>query len=574
MNLNDKATKLQNRLIKDGARKLSKILRRIKLPLDFNRSLEENIFDVNNVFTPISEFLLSYAETVSLNAIEFSKQQLRELPRKKYTVKSTDIEITVNWAMVDQNVISFLRRGDDFTNPYFDIVTQAISNGNRNWLRDEYSSFVLGEKNLKEAYDRLRNGLTGPQRANLIVRTEMTSVWANAQQEAYRSAGTLRNGWETRNDGNKVCPICQPLNGLEAVIGQPFPGTNITKPPSHVGCRCTLSPVPMTDEELEELINGKRKVPETISKIKVKGKVITPPPMPDRPKTTQEFLSSLQKIEDSRDKLHDDLVKEEAKEVKLLRKLAKERDKNKKVWEKNTDTEISETYTKYQESVKEYEKQITKVSKISNDRFNIDNVVRQKQRELLYSDYLSNNQVKYLDPSLKNNPSFQSGMEEFNKLVPDYLLKNKQVEFDLNTNYPFTKNIGTDRSWFSPNNNVVYFNPNADVGAVIHELSHYLDWDNQKVRSMVSTYLSSRTVGEQAVTLDSIYPNRGFAPHEMTKKDRFSDAYMGKEYPSSKGVLTEITSMGLERIWRNPLKFIKDDPDYFEFIMSKVLNRY
>ena len=165
-------------------------------------------------------------------------------------------------------------------------------------------------------------------------------------------------------------------------------------------------------------------------------------------------------------------------------------------------------------------------------------------------------------------------MEEFNKLVPNYLLKNKQVEFDLNTNYPFTKNIGTDRSWFSPNDNVVYFNPNVDTGVVIHELSHYLDWDNQKVRSMVSTYLSSRTVGEQAVTLDSIYPNRGFAPHEMTKKDRFSDAYMGKEYPSSKGVLTEITSMGLERIWRNPLKFIKEDPDYFEFIMSKVLNRY
>lgn len=574
MNLNNKATRIQNRLVRDGTRKLAKILGGIKLPFNPDKSLLENEVAIQESFLPVFNFMVAYAETISLNAVEFSKEQLRELPSKKYTVKSTDIEITVNWSMVDQNVINHLRNGNDFTNPYFDIVTQAISNGNRNWLRDEYSSFVLGEKNLKEAYDRLRLNLTGPQRANLIVRTEMTSVWANAQQEAYRSAGTIRNAWETRNDGPKVCPICQPLNQLEAIIGQPFGNTRITKPPAHLACRCWCSPVPMTDEEIEELINGKRKVPETISKIKVKGKVITPPTMPDKPKTTQEFLSSLQKIEDSRDKLYDDLVKEEAKEVKLLRKLAKERDKNRKIWEKNTDTEVSETYTKYQESVKEYEKQVTKVSKISNDRFNIDNVVRQKQRELLYSDYPSNNKVKYLDSSLKGNQSFEKGMEEFNKLVPDYLLKNKQVEFDLNTNYPFTKNIGIDRSWFSPNDNVVYFNPNVDVGAVIHELSHYLDWDNQKVRSMVSTYLSSRTIGEQAVTLDSLYPGRGFAPHEMTKKDRFSDAYMGKEYSTSKGTVTEITSMGLERIWRNPLKFIKEDPDYFEFIVSKVLNRY
>lgn len=263
MNLNKIGTKLQDTLTNDGRRKLRKLLSSLSFVPDFNNSLLANERDLSRSFIPIVEFMSAYAETVSLTAVEFSKRQLRNIKSKKYSVKQTDVEITVDWTMVEQNVLDYLRNGSDFSNPYFDLFTEAIAVGNRNYLRDEYTAFILGERNLKEAYDHLRHNLVGPQRADLIIRGETTQLWANAQQEAYRSAGTIRNIWNTRNDGPKVCPICQPLNQAVAVIGETFLGTRYTKPAAHLGCRCWLSPDEMTDQEIEDIISGKQKLPPT-----------------------------------------------------------------------------------------------------------------------------------------------------------------------------------------------------------------------------------------------------------------------------------------------------------------------
>jgi SPP1 gp7 family putative phage head morphogenesis protein len=248
MDLEKVGSRIQDRLYRDGYRKLRKMMRNLDIPLDFTKTLVENEYEIEQSFQPVYAFLLSFLETVALNSVNFSRLQLSEI-NKKVSVKNTEIEITVNWAKVDESVINFLNRGDSFTPPYFDLVTTAIANGNRNRLIDEYTAYVRGEKTLQDAYDFLRNGLSGSQRANLIVRGEMTEIWSIAQQESYRTSGTIRNSWNTRNDGPKVCPICSKLNGLVTVIGDVFPGTRLTRPGAHLGCRCWLAPEPMTDRK-------------------------------------------------------------------------------------------------------------------------------------------------------------------------------------------------------------------------------------------------------------------------------------------------------------------------------------
>lgn len=82
-------------------------------------------------------------------------------------------------------------------------------------------------------------------RADLIAVTETTRAYASGEMGAYQAAGVERWRWNTNND-ELVCPICRPLNGRVAEIGQPFGefrGVAFDGPPSHPGCRCWVSPV-------------------------------------------------------------------------------------------------------------------------------------------------------------------------------------------------------------------------------------------------------------------------------------------------------------------------------------------
>jgi hypothetical protein len=51
----------------------------------------------------------------------------------------------------------------------------------------------------------------------------------------------------------------------------------------------------------------------------------------------------------------------------------------------------------------------------------------------------------------------------------------------------------------------------------------------------------------------------------MGWKDEFFDHYCGKYY---KDGATEIISMGLEKMYKDPIAFLDKDPEYFEFIVK------
>jgi hypothetical protein len=68
----------------------------------------------------------------------------------------------------------------------------------------------------------------------------------------------------------------------------------------------------------------------------------------------------------------------------------------------------------------------------------------------------------------------------------------------------------------------------------------------------------------------------GYKPHEVGVDDDFAKAfggdkergrYAGKDYH---GKYTEVVSMGLEQLHRDPVKFAKDDPEYFNFVMGAL----
>lgn len=571
--LSDYGERKQRLIERDATRKLVKIFRSIKLPLDFEKeSLEENLYRIDGVFRDVYLFLESLSEVTTVNALDFSRRQLQELNRGR--VKA-DVEITVNWAKVEENALSFLRNGGDFSNPYLDIVSSAIANGNRHWLRNEYIAYVLGEKTLKEAYINLSNRILDSDRANMIIRGEITSVWATAQQEAYAASGTRKNAWETRNDGPKVCPICAPLNQLETVIGQPFPNTRYTKPPAHGGCRCFLSPVPLTDEELEDLIkqgsNSVRKVKDNRNKTEETKLTVE---QPTKPQTVSDLKNAFDKINSEKGLILSSLADEEIKETTKLRTYNTKITKIKADIERIKIGKLTGDVDKLTKLKSETEtlrdNQFNKVKDIVDRRNNLDNELLNKQRELLFADKPSKFKIDKID--YINNKNINDGVDFFNKIIPDDFVTKKG-----DTVVSIRKN-NTDREFYLNDfERALWLTDKTSVRTTVHELGHWLEYRNDRINNEAVSFLRRRTAGETPQKLRDLTGIKEYGEDEETRPDKFKSPYVGKEYRrvvNGKVVTTtEVVSMGLEQLYVNPAKFLSEDEDFFSFIVKDVLGR-
>jgi hypothetical protein len=110
----------------------------------------------------------------------------------------------------------------------------------------------------------------------------------------------------------------------------------------------------------------------------------------------------------------------------------------------------------------------------------------------------------------------------------------------------------------------------------IHELGHHLEARllarGRSVGELAREFLGHRVGNETPVSLHSLYPDAGYGPDEMGRKDKFIDAfgdertayYAGKVYDES----SEILALGLEHLYSRPVEFAKGDPEFFKFVVG------
>lgn len=91
-----------------------------------------------------------------------------------------------------------------------------------------------------------------------------------------------------------------------------------------------------------------------------------------------------------------------------------------------------------------------------------------------------------------------------------------------------------------------------------HEFGHHFESYSPGARKKANEFLAKRTQGEKKKRLPNI-------PSEFAFFDKFLNPYMGKFY--SRGN-TEIISMGLEYLVSNPYKMMREDPEYFDFMID------
>ena len=117
-------------------------------------------------------------------------------------------------------------------------VLGQVTNTSQTGLAREIRRFFEQGMTFEELEQRLIP-LFGPARAESIAITEVTNAAAIAEDIFFESLGAAADDfiptWHTSED-ERVCPICMPMNGLEAVDGyfvHPESGQMYRRPPAH-----------------------------------------------------------------------------------------------------------------------------------------------------------------------------------------------------------------------------------------------------------------------------------------------------------------------------------------------------
>jgi hypothetical protein len=141
---------------------------------------------------------------------------------------------------------------------------------------------------------------------------------------------------------------------------------------------------------------------------------------------------------------------------------------------------------------------------------------------------------------------------------------------------------GKHRVWDKAKNDYVVKSARIQMGlntptsTWIHEYGHHIEDQHKKLATQARQFLRKRTRKDPLRKLKDITGNTGYEDHEVAKADKFYDPYVGKDY--SKGGLrkkapTEVTSMGIEKLYADPLFLLEKDIEHFIFSWDLIRGR-
>lgn len=113
----------------------------------------------------------------------------------------------------------------------------------------------------------------------------------------------------------------------------------------------------------------------------------------------------------------------------------------------------------------------------------------------------------------------------------------------------------------------------------VHEIMHHFEYRNPEILDAARAFLLKRKKPDEKIRkLKSFYPNHGYKNHEVAFRDEWEERggniYQGKVYGPDARIettpFTEVMTMGVERLYTDPVGFAYQDPDYFNFIISTL----
>lgn len=218
-------------------------------------------------FQPVRDAITAMLiDSVLLGAGYGFKFETGELQANELPIEG--VEISSRWDMVNASALSWVVGGNaEFGDGYANETIRGILRTSDMQIRNAIADWTLNGEALPALVDRLEGTVFSRQRAELIAVTEVTRAYAEGARQAWQAGGVIKAmRWQTAND-ELVCPICEPLNGtiaqvtggtFEARDGQGNIVATAPIPPAHPRCRCWVSPVAQSVDELKREADAER----------------------------------------------------------------------------------------------------------------------------------------------------------------------------------------------------------------------------------------------------------------------------------------------------------------------------
>jgi hypothetical protein len=91
------------------------------------------------------------------------------------------------------------------------------------------------------------------------------------------------------------------------------------------------------------------------------------------------------------------------------------------------------------------------------------------------------------------------------------------------------------------------------------------------VLKAANAFLAKRAGGQATKSIRKLTGSKSYRVNERAWEDEFhlrgGHHYCGKDY---NGRATELLTMGIERLYINPIAFAANDRDYFDFVVSTL----
>jgi hypothetical protein len=189
--------------------------------------------------------------------------------------------------------------------------------------------------------------------------------------------------------------------------------------------------------------------------------------------------------------------------------------------------------------------------------------------------------------AVKKLPNWQTGQAIFERFVDASLMPEVSV------------GIPRDRRAFCDWKKRVHVRPETSASTVAHEITHAIEMERPEVVAKAANFLRKRSGADEFKRLRDLTGIQRYRVYEITFEDewvkRGGSHYMGKFYfpsmASPTGILqwkatrlvdadaafrqinaTELLTMGIERLNKDPVEFFTNDPDYFTFLVKTLQN--
>ncbi len=111
----------------------------------------------------------------------------------------------------------------------------------------------------------------------------------------------------------------------------------------------------------------------------------------------------------------------------------------------------------------------------------------------------------------------------------------------------------------------------TDEFTIVHELMHAMDNVDEHFRTESKAFFDERTKGAAIVSLQRMMKNDAYRYNEMARI--VDDAYSPYVYKDYGGDAYEVSSMGIQYLYTDPISLKSKDPKLFSFASRQLLGK-